>query len=287
MPRYNAPSPQKGGIRPGLTGKESFSVAGGFMRRSVWRVRSIIGLSVVPVAVAALIPSAPALAQTSPTPAPSLADYSALSRVRIGSITALPLNSPPINGFIPQLVFGLTDEQDPDDIEFKAHISSTPGGLTLPVGSPSYYAVATYDTGAQSHILDYDTALIFNIPGANREGAYTADIIGASGTETADITDGLGIYMTGFANASVSGGTTLSVTPGSLREQWNTSVLRAYADAALPNVIGAPMAAQYQAVISNTQTRHLHVGAETFRSPQVSFQTLNTALPGGYFRLTL
>ena len=57
---------------------------------------------------------------------PALYDYSILNHVTVNSInTALPLNSPPINGFVPQVVFGLTNQQDRNDFTYSAHIASS------------------------------------------------------------------------------------------------------------------------------------------------------------------
>jgi len=135
------------------------------MRRAVWRVRSVIGLAAVPVvSIICQVPHV-AVAQQAPPPAvlPQLG-YSSLSTVRLGpinaSITAFPLNSPPINGFVPQVVFGLTNQQAPNDEEFKAHPSSSPGGTSLPSGGAPQYFVATFDTGSQSHLVSYNDARV-------------------------------------------------------------------------------------------------------------------------------
>jgi len=229
------------------------------------------------------------VAQQAPPPAvlPQLG-YSSLSTVRLGpinaSITAFPLNSPPINGFVPQVVFGLTNQQAPNDEEFKAHPSSSPGGTSLPSGGAPQYFVATFDTGSQSHLVSYNDAAAFNLAGANRAGNYEATLFGADGEEITDVSDPIGVYMTGFNNAT--GGTSLAVTPGTMIGQWNTSILTAQFGSTLPNLIGVPMVAQYQTVIRNSQTRRLTVGAQTFRSPQVDFQAQDTAYPSSYVRLT-
>src|SRR5205823_425524 len=131
------------------------------------------------------------------TQPPQLYDYSILNHVVIDSInTALPLNSPPINGFVPQVVFGLTTEQDKNDLTFSAVTSNTPGGFTMPKNSPPYYSVAIFDSGSSSHIISYPDTQIFNFPSATRDGDAEATLIGASGEETADVTDAIGVYFT-------------------------------------------------------------------------------------------
>ncbi|CAN5350666.1 hypothetical protein BH09PLA1_BH09PLA1_16050 [soil metagenome] len=198
----------------------------------------------------------------------------------------LPLNAPPINGFQPNVVFGLTDQQDPNDFGFTSKISSAPGGNTLPRFSPPRYSVGIFDTGSQAHYITLADSEAFDIEGANRLGDSEAEIGGVSGTEIADVTDALGVYMTSLANASAAG-STISVTPGSLKGQWNAAILTGREGSALPNILGSPMAAQYQTVIRNSQTRHLNVGSITYRGPSVDLQAKNTALPAGYSRLTL
>jgi hypothetical protein len=207
------------------------------------------------------------------------------------SFSVLPLNAPPINGFNPQVVYGLSNEQDRNDFTFESRPSSNPGGnyvgaATLPIGQNPKYFVATLDTGSQAHLITYNDSLAFDLDGANRLGNYQAQIQGVNGVEDAEITDALGIYATSFSNASVNANT-ITATPGTLKGQWQTAILTAEPTSALPNLIGSPMIAQYQTVIRNSQTRHLSVGSTTFRSPNVSFQALNTAMPAGYSKLTL
>src|SRR5690242_5588640 len=198
-------------------------------------------------------------------------------------LSVLPLNAPPINGFNPQMVYGLSNEEDKNDTTFEARPSSTPGAnyigaATLPIGQSPKYFVATFDTGSQAHLITYDNSLAFDLAGANRTGNYQAQIQGVNGTEDAEITDALGIYATGFSNASVNG-STITATPGTLKGQWQTSILTSEPGSALPNLIGSPMIAQYQAVIRNSQTRRLTVGSTTFHSPNIGLQTLGTVPP--------
>jgi hypothetical protein len=268
-------------------------------------VRSPRSRAAILIAAAAALPVAlhatHALAASAPAPARSPAAPSLLSlhNVRVSSIvrpqpllTAFPLQSPPINGFVPTVIVGLTDEQDPDDISFSSQPSSgdgatTPGGNPLPVGSPQRYFTATFDSGASTHLLSWQMWDALDLEGANRAGGYTAELQGANGSEEVEISDALGVYMTGLGNASASG-STISVKPGTMRGQWNTSLVSTYEPSILPNIIGSPMLARNQVVIRNTQPKHLTVGAETIDSPQVSLKNLNATLPNSHWvRLTL
>ena len=170
---------------------------------------------------------------------------------------------------------------------FKAKASSFPAGNTLPrSGAP---AILRWNfrhrlASALHHAGRHERRSISKV--ANRLGDSEADIGGVSGTETADVTDALGVYISSLGNASVSG-STINVTPGTLKGQWNASILTGREGSALPNIIGSPMAAQYQTVIRNSQTRHLNVGSTTYRGPSVTCKRRTPALPAGYSRLTL
>src|SRR4030095_6609696 len=104
------------------------------------------------------------------------------------------------------------------------------------------------------------------------EGLYEQTLIGANGTEFGIATDALGIYATGFQGVASTAGGNISITAGSLKGHYNSSVIVLEdPNSGLPNVIGTPMTAMYQTRIQNSLTRHLTVGAQTFKSPQVSF----------------
>src|SRR2546422_538121 len=82
--------------------------------------------------------------------------------------------------------------------DFSSYTSNAPGSNgvpsnTLPVGGAQKFFVAVVDTGAQSSILSFDTAAQIDLGSANRLGGYPQQITGASGQETTDITDPIGI----------------------------------------------------------------------------------------------
>jgi len=220
--------------------------------------------------------------------------YSSLSSVRLVSannnstVTVLPLNSPPVAGFIPQVVFGLTPEISSEDFDWYAHEGAPGFNTSLPLsGSPKYF-VATYDTGSQTHILTAATAAAFDLAGAGLEGSYEQTLIGANGFEYGIATDALGAYATGFGGVASTAGGNISIVQGSLKGTYNTSVIELEdPNSALPNIIGAPMTAMYQTVISNSKTTHLHVGAQTYKSPDVKFVQQGSAIPAGFSRMTL
>jgi hypothetical protein len=234
---------------------------------------------------AANLAAATAFAQSYPGLAPiSVARITAANPV----ITAYPLTGPPVSGFIPRVVFGLTDEQTNDDLDWSSYIGAPGFNTTLPSAESPKYLMATYDTGSQSHILTVASADAFGIAAHNLEGQFEQTLIGANGTEFGIATDPMGIYATGFQGVASTAGGNITVQPGSLRGHFNSSlIVLEDPNSGLPNVIGTPMTALYQTVIQNSVTRHLTVGAQTFKSPQVTFQSQGTTIPANYSRLSL
>ncbi len=243
------------------------------------RTQDLLILAVLPVAAAA----SGAAAQTPGIPLESLGQIENITRT-----TVLPLDSPPINGFVPQVVFGLSSEQDTQGTYlFSAVPSYTGTGVPLIPSASAHYSIATFDTGSDSHVIRYDELAPFDFAGEQLYGANEQEITGASGTETCDISDALGVYVTGFGNATSTAGT-LSLDPSALVGQWNIPILstRSSPQSALPNIIGSPMIAQHEAVIRNSLTRRINYNGTVYRSPEVDFEPLDTPETSDYVRFS-
>jgi hypothetical protein len=254
------------------------------MCRSRSQIQRILCLSVAPIAALA----GSALAQTA---AFDLSSLSHIGPITYGpTIFAYPLNSPPLEGFVPQLVYQITDEHSPDDFSFEAHPSTTPGGYILPDNINVHYATAVLDSGASAHIVRWQDADLFDFGGAaNRLGAYPVSLKGAGTlTETADITDAVGIYVASFKDTTRFTGT--PIITGPVIGQTNTAIIttRESANSIFPSLVGTPLMAQHQTLIKNSETYRLKVGSETLRSPHIQFSDpepdLNAPTPAGFSR---
>src|SRR5436853_689545 len=117
------------------------------MEKMSWRTRSAVMVAISTVALAGV---RTARGQIENTPQISAASLGGMSLDRVfmpqfgRGISAFPIDAPPINGFIPQVVVGLTDQRQfsSDVVGFGVH-SNGPGGSTLPVGGPPHYLIAT------------------------------------------------------------------------------------------------------------------------------------------------
>ena len=203
------------------------------------------------------------------------------------------IDTEPINGFIPQLVMGLTNEQDSDNdnsgVEGFGIASAAPGGMSLPISAASpTYVVATLDSGSSGDIVSYDSSQAYDFDGAGLvdSGSQTVTISGASGDEDVTITNALGVYATDFSHAGITGGALVAST-GSLQGQYNVPILVGNQGDGLPNIMGSPILAQYRATIQNSVPQHLSVGGVVYQTPKVTLGAFSTTIPAGYAKLTL
>lgn len=185
------------------------------------------------------------------------------------SIYAYPLQSPPVVGFQPFVAVTLTDRQGSDDFSTLAIPQVTRTGNLLPRNQPEYTYLATLDSGGQSHILSAEAAAMIDLEGSGRAGGYQVEVSGASGSEFLDVSDPLGVFVSGTQN--ITNTTTLQAPASSYVGQIHTSVLTAGPGSVLPSIIGVPMLGHYAADIKNSQTRRLTTSTGAVRSPAVNF----------------
>ncbi|MDP6058294.1 MAG: retropepsin-like aspartic protease, partial [Pirellulaceae bacterium] len=206
--------------------------------------------------------------------------------LHVGAIrtTTLPINSPPIGGFTPLVIFGLTNEKKPDVGDWFAQTSAPPSGTALPAGLPAHYAVAFYDTGATAHLIRDDEMAVFDLASVGRVGSNTQLVTGLAGSELATISDPVAVYVAGFDAAT--GGPSLSVNSSALQGHMNVAIMIGEAGSTLPNIIGAPISHQYTTVIRNDQPQQLVIGSDTFDTPLVQLIPRSNSNSGSLFPTT-
>ena len=255
------------------------------MRRCRWEVQGILALAVVPLVAV----SSTARAQTSDSDEPVIG-LASLRDVRVTSvapraITALPLQSPPVNGFQPFVVFGLTDEYSTQQLDAIVVGSEMPGGNVIP--NPPRYFIGTLDSGSSAHIVSYDDTQLIDLAAAGRDGPNTVELSGAgSGTTTAYVSDALGYYVTGLGNAT-AGNNGPVVSPTVLKGMYNAPILTAAEPSIFPNIVGAPTFADHQIAILNSQTKRLTVNGQTYQGPHVELRSFGSPVSGDFTRITL
>ncbi len=194
----------------------------------------------------------------------------------VPSFQAYPIiPSVPINGFEPKIIFTLTDAEDPDDFVWTANRSTTVEGNFISGTASPHYAVATLDSGGQTHLVAYNElgSPGFDFFNSGKDGGYTAQLGGASGSEFADVSDPIAIYTTGFANVTTGGSPT--VNSATLQGQTNVSVLTSQEGSALPSLVGLPIFAQYGVSIKNSETITRTVNGKSYKTPNITLTDHN------------
>ncbi len=197
-----------------------------------------------------------------------------------GKLLAFPAVTPnfPVAGFKPQVAYTLTDRWSSNDQVWSPISQAAPSGNTLTDSAGNTINFATFDSGSPVHILPgslYTQAILSN---ANRYNPNIQPIGGVGGSNSVDgqITDPIGVYVSGVHNATPSG-STATVTSSTWRGQYNSAVVMVPQGQTLPAVVGTPLLWQYSMSISNTQTIRKTIGGQVIRTPSVSLQGAGAA----------
>jgi predicted aspartyl protease len=190
------------------------------------------------------------------------------------SITALVIDSPPIDGFIPWIAVAVTDERfDEDDMRFDAAPTDSVIGKYLTSNPAANYAVGILDTGASAHIMDYAAA-----DQAGLSGPYLTsnmiEVSGVTGSVFAWVSYPLGIFIDGLGAIEPNG--LLHDTSGMVGE---TNVSIAVGDVVdspdLPTAIGSPLSVYFAADFHNDRQITVSHNSEDFTGPDISFYELS------------
>ena len=181
----------------------------------------------------------------------------------------------PITSNSPHVVVSVTNERDPDDTNFYAINSSSPGGQSLPLSGAPHYEVFIYDTGSPAIILGNAAYQAYNITGAGRDGANVTPVGGVGGLVDAINSDPLGVYAAGFG--AVTSTSPFQVDRDLMVGQYNDSLLYAPSPTdSLPNLFGTPVSSQYTTIIENSNPQILQLNGQTYRSPEVQLVELGS-----------
>jgi hypothetical protein len=206
-----------------------------------------------------------------------------LAILAVWAIVAGRANGVPLEGFLPLVGIGLTDEFQTVDgdgiLFFMADSSPDPsGGNFLGVGGSAHYDVALIDTGANGSLITDAAYAAFDIVNEGFSGSATVQLGGATGTLDALVNDPLGIYATGLENRT--GTSPLTLNSSTMIGQTSVSLLSLPPDTDLPNILGLPFASQYVTSIQNDRPQIFELAGKTVRTPQIDFLPLGSGGQG-------
>ena len=201
-----------------------------------------------------------------------------LGLLLVGSLSSWAMAQVPLEGFIPFVGMGLSDEFERGDSGSATFFIAEPHnsfvGNPLGVGNDAFYDLALFDSGAATHILRRDAHINFDIDNEGFDGTNIQIVGGATGQVITEISDPLGVYIAGVSDRTGTG-TTLTMDPNAMRGQSSFSLLSAPAVGwDLPNIIGLPMAAQHQIVIQNDNPQIFQHQGRTVRTPEIELRDL-------------
>jgi hypothetical protein len=184
---------------------------------------------------------------------------------------AATVASPPIAGFVPWIAVAVTDKRS-DDLDWVAEAHASVAGRYLTDSPQTDFVIGLFDTGASVHLMSYGAA--------NRTGVYAADLltpnlvelIGATSSILADVSQPLALFMDGLAAIDPNGTT---VDDSNMVGQSNVSIVVGEAPASgqkdLPTVIGSPMSVYFATVIRNDQPITVTYDGNDYAAPDIRF----------------
>lgn len=194
------------------------------------------------------------------------------------SVVANVIDSPPIDGFVPWIAVGITDERSTDDDIFAYDIDYT-AGYFLTESPWTDYAIGLYDTGASTSIMGYAAAERAGVFAQNFDGPATVELLGATGSVYAIVSYPLGLFIDSISiikpypydpNGIIEDNDIVSMVG-----EYNTSILLGQPPMPgapdLPTAIGSPMSIFYAAHFQVDQPLTVTHNGQDFTGPNTTF----------------
>lgn len=212
----------------------------------------------------------PRLSQLDPAPPASSDSLSTLDLSSTTLVNDITIDSPPIAGFTPWVVFTATNKRKAD-LETDAEPTNVIQGSYMIAEPWNTYGVGLLDTGAAAHVINAENANRLGIAG-NFLTDNTMEVEGVTGSVSMWVSQPLALYAAGFHALEPNGVLHLS----EMRGQYNVSLGVGDSSAAnLPTALGIPLMVYYTIVFYNDTYLTLNRYEQTFITPDI--RILNAA----------
>jgi hypothetical protein len=187
------------------------------------------------------------------------------------------IDSPPVAGFVPLITVAVTDKRS-DDADWVAETHSSVVGKYLTKSPETDFTIGLFDTGASVHLMGYAAAKRTGIYAADLLTPSTVEIIGATNSVFAGVSQPLAIFVDGLAAIDPNG---MNFDDSNMVGQSNISIV--VGDEPLPDqpdlpvAIGSLMSVNFVTSISNDHPVTVMYDGNDYTSPDIRFYDYDDA----------
>ncbi|MHC4630071.1 MAG: aspartyl protease family protein [Planctomycetota bacterium] len=198
-----------------------------------------------------------------------------LSATSTATVTATVIDSPPVDGFVPWIAVTVTDKRS-DDFDWVAESHMSVVGNYLTDSLETDFTIGLFDTGAAAHLMSYAAANHTGIYAADLVTANTTEILGATHSVFARVSQPLAIFMVGLAAIDPNA---MTLDKSNMVGQSNVSIIVGDMPPPdkpdLPTAIGSPMSVNFVTAIYNDHPITVTYDGNDYTSPDIQFYDHN------------
>jgi hypothetical protein len=185
------------------------------------------------------------------------------------------IDSPPVSGFVPHIAIAVTNARSSDDFDWVAQTQTFIVGRFLTSHPDTDFAIGLLDLGAGFNLMGYGAAQRTGIVAANLLTTHTIELLGATGTASAWVSQPLAIFVDGLHAVDPN---TLILNHSNMVGQSNVVLgVGQRPDVNMPDLptaIGSPLAVNFAAAIFNDRQITRIRDANEYTGPDVKFYDL-------------
>ena len=201
----------------------------------------------------------------------------AFSLLSVQAVIANIIDSPPVAGFVPLITVAVTDKRS-DDADWVAETHTSVVGRYLTNSPETDFTIGLFDTGASVHLMGYAAAQRTGIYAADLLTPSTVEIIGATNSVFAGVSQPLAIFVDGLAAIDPNG---MSFDDSNMVGQSNVSIVVGEEPPPdrpdLPVAIGSLMSVSFVTTISNDHPITVTYDGNDYTSPDIRFYDIDDA----------
>ena len=194
-----------------------------------------------------------------------------LGLLSVPTVMVNVIDSPPIAGFVPWIAVAVTDKRS-DDFDWVAETHMSVVGRPLTNSPQTDFIIGLFDTGASVHVIGRAAANRAGILAADLLTPSVTELIGATNSVFARVSQPLAVFIDGLAAIDASG---MILDTSNMVGQSNVAVLvgdELVPDKPdLPTVVGSPMSLYFVTVINNDNPITVTRDGNDLTSPDIRF----------------